>query len=64
MNDHEGSLLCAICNQSINLELDRCTDEAGKSVHEICYLRKVVPITQDTASPLAKFMRRKSRMVS
>ncbi|HEX4425905.1 MAG TPA: hypothetical protein VH079_10925 [Terriglobales bacterium] len=64
MNNHDEPLLCSICNQSISLELDRCTDEAGKSVHELCYLRKVVPITQDKARPLANLPRRKSKMVS
>jgi hypothetical protein len=64
MNSHDESLVCSICNQPINLELDRCTDEAGKSVHEICYLRKVVPITQDTSSALSKLLRRKDKMVS
>jgi hypothetical protein len=64
MNNRDESLVCSICNQAINLELDRCTDEAGKPVHEICYLRKVVPITQDATRKFAKFLRRKSKMVS
>jgi hypothetical protein len=64
MNSHDESLVCSICNQPINLELDRCTDEAGKSVHEICYLRKVVPITQDKESAFSKLLRRKNKMVS
>jgi hypothetical protein len=64
MTDHQEPLLCSICNQSINPELDRSTDEAGKPVHEICYLRKVVPITQDTSSMLSKLLRRTNRMVS
>lgn len=64
MNSQHESLVCSICNQPIHLEVDRCTDEAGKSVHEICYLRKVVPITQDTASRLSKLLRRKNKMVS
>jgi hypothetical protein len=61
MNDHDEALLCSICHQSINLELDRCADEAGKSVHEICYLRKLVPIPQETESPLSRLLRRKAR---
>jgi hypothetical protein len=64
MNSNEESLVCSICSQSINLELDRCADEAGKPVHEICYLRKVVPITQDTSSALSRLLRRKNKMVS
>jgi hypothetical protein len=64
MNNHDEPLACSICNQSINLELDRCTDEAGKSVHEICYLRKVVPITQDREGTFSKFLRRKPKKVS
>jgi hypothetical protein len=64
MNGHDECLVCFICNQPINLELDRCTDEGGKSVHGICYLRKVVPITQDTSSALSKLLRRKNKIVS
>jgi hypothetical protein len=61
MNDHDEPLLCSICNQSINLELDPYADEAGKAVHEICYLRKLVPIPQETEGPLLKLLRRKAR---
>jgi hypothetical protein len=64
MNNHDEPLVCSICNQPINLELDRCTDEAGQSEHEICYLRKVVPITQDKESGFLKLLRRKNKMVS
>jgi hypothetical protein len=64
MNRRDEPLLCSLCNQSINLELDRCTDEAGKSVHEICYVRKVVPISQEMAGPAAKLPGRNSKRVS
>jgi hypothetical protein len=64
MNHYEVSLLCSICNQAINLELDRCTDEKGKAVHEICYLRKVVSIQKDKPSALSKFLRRKGKIAS
>jgi hypothetical protein len=51
-------LLCSICDLPINLELDRSTDENGKPVHEICYLRKLVPITQETAGKFTQLLRK------
>jgi hypothetical protein len=64
MNYREVPHLCSICNLSIHLELDRCTDEKGKAVHEICYLRKVVSIQKDKPSALSKLLRRKGKIAS
>jgi hypothetical protein len=33
--------LCALCNKSLDLTTDVNTDEAGKAVHEDCYVRKI-----------------------
>jgi len=32
--------LCAVCNQPVPLELAK-TDEAGRAIHDECYLHKV-----------------------
>ena len=58
MNYSPEILLCSICNLPINLELDRSADETGKPVHEICYLRKLVPITQETAGRFTQLLRK------
>ena len=35
-------IACAICGMPINLEVDRFADEDGKTVHEHCYIQKLV----------------------
>lgn len=37
----ESTTRCSICGWSITLELSK-TDEAGKAVHECCYVRRTV----------------------
>jgi hypothetical protein len=32
--------LCAVCNQPVPLELAK-TDEAGRAIHDECYLQRV-----------------------
>jgi hypothetical protein len=39
MNILQGSVLCAICDQPVAPERDRCTNEDGKAVHEACHSR-------------------------
>lgn len=43
MNILQESILCAICDRPIALELDHCTDhctnEDGKAVHSACHSR-------------------------
>jgi hypothetical protein len=41
---YEGWLpRCAICKQSVNLNVSK-TDEYGRTVHEECYVRLLVPM--------------------
>jgi len=58
VNYSQEVLLCSICDLPINLELDRSADETGKPVHEICYLRKLVPITHETAGKFTQLLRK------
>ena len=37
----ETTTRCSICNRSVTLELSK-TDEAGKAVHEWCYVRRIL----------------------
>jgi hypothetical protein len=32
---------CTICSKPVDLTLDLCADEHGKSVHEDCYVKHV-----------------------
>jgi transcription elongation factor Elf1 len=41
-------VFCAICGQPITLEVDRCTDEKGWSVHEACYVHKITSGTENS----------------
>ena len=41
MKDEFVPLSCVICNLPVDLETDRCADENGGSVHELCYSTKV-----------------------
>jgi hypothetical protein len=41
---YEGWLpRCAVCEQSVNLNVSK-TDEYGRAVHEECYVRLLVPV--------------------
>jgi hypothetical protein len=46
-----GNFICHICNKLINLERDRCTDEAGKVIHESCYLLQLAPSRNNSSDP-------------
>ena len=33
---------CALCSKPLDLQTDLCADENGKSVHEDCYVRRLI----------------------
>jgi hypothetical protein len=37
----ESTTRCSICDRSVTLELSK-TDEGGKAVHELCYVRRTL----------------------
>lgn len=39
---NEKPILCHICGQPVDLALGTVADEKGQTVHEWCYVRKVV----------------------
>jgi hypothetical protein len=39
---------CTICARSVDLTVDLCADENGKTVHEECYVKH---ITSSSSSP-------------
>jgi hypothetical protein len=44
MNEKTGSpAVCYICNKPVDLTFDTATEENGKAVHELCYLKKMAP---------------------
>jgi|HubBroStandDraft_5_1064220.scaffolds.fasta_scaffold74171_3 hypothetical protein len=34
--------LCLLCSKSVDLTIDLVTDEMGKSVHQQCYVDKII----------------------
>ena len=38
----EKTTLCRICNQPVDLTFDNAADENGQTVHEHCYVNKIV----------------------
>jgi hypothetical protein len=32
---------CVLCNSPVDLRVDLCADENGKSVHEECYVKRI-----------------------
>jgi hypothetical protein len=49
MNILQESVLCAICDQPVALELHHCSNEEGKAVHEACHSR-ALPMKKPVAS--------------
>jgi len=47
----ELKITCPICNQAIDLDRDRCTNEDGKAAHTVCYLKRIA----EDAERLAPF---------
>jgi hypothetical protein len=43
------TMLCILCSEAVNLQIDLCADEHGKSLHEQCYLKR---ITNSFGNPL------------
>jgi hypothetical protein len=43
--------ICAICDEPIDLEQDRYTNENGKAVHERCYIQRVMSAQNDPPAP-------------
>lgn len=33
--------LCILCNEAVDLRVDLCADENGKSIHEDCYVKRI-----------------------
>lgn len=32
---------CVLCGKAVDLRIDLCADEKGKSIHEHCYLKHI-----------------------
>jgi hypothetical protein len=43
-------LICSICNEPIRLETSK-TDENGQSVHEDCYIQRLLASLNDPPNP-------------
>ena len=39
---NEKAIFCNICGQPVDLTLNTVADENGQTVHEVCYVKKVV----------------------
>ena len=48
---NEKPVLCHICGQPVDLTLGTVADEKGRSVHEECYVRKVVSPNDKREAP-------------
>jgi len=35
---------CTICSKPVDLTVDLCADEHGKSIHEDCYVKRLAPL--------------------
>jgi hypothetical protein len=44
-------ITCQICNEPIVLERDKYTDEDGKTVHENCYVQRLLSAENDPPDP-------------
>jgi hypothetical protein len=50
MESHSFPEMCILCRQAVNLRIDLCADENGRSIHEDCYVRW---ITNGFGNPVA-----------
>ena len=39
---HLPELSCTLCTKPVDLRFDLCTDENGRSVHEECYVNRLL----------------------
>ena len=44
-------ITCHICNQPVDLTTDPYTDEDGKTVHENCYIKRLMSTQNDPPDP-------------
>jgi hypothetical protein len=45
------AITCPICNEPIDLQKDKYADEDGKTVHESCYVRRLMSGRHDPPNP-------------
>ena len=47
-----SEISCVLCNSPVDLRVDLCADENGKSVHEECYVEKITSFRNRVSSTL------------
>jgi hypothetical protein len=35
-------ICCSLCSKPMDLRIEPCTDESGKAIHWVCYLKRLV----------------------
>jgi len=64
LEDRQVRVVSAVCSLPIDLEIDRYTDDEGKSIHERCYLQRIAPTMKpETAATVARMMQRGFKIV-